>query len=73
LLRDQIWAQRIWVAQWELVNKLHWGTVEILNLMSGSISSLCLKIFFTYLPGSWMHQELGLPEFWARGLQWTGL
>ena len=31
LLRNQIWAQRIRVAQWELVNKPHWGTVEILH------------------------------------------
>ncbi len=32
-LRDQIWAQRIQVAQWELVNKPHWGTVEIIEFI----------------------------------------
>jgi hypothetical protein len=73
LLRNQIWAQRIRVAQWELVNKLHWGTVEILLNEWIYFLALFWKSFLSILPGSWMHQDLGLPEFWARGLQWTGL
>ena len=51
------------------------ATVEI--LLSEWIYFLALfwKSFLSILPGSWMHQDLdlGLPEFWARGLQWTGL
>ncbi len=31
-----------------------------------------LNIFFTYLTGSWMHQDWVYLSFWAMGLQWTG-
>ena len=57
-LRDQIWAQRIQVAQWELVNKPHWGTVEIIEFIWVDLFPRSVwKSFLSILPGSWMHQD----------------
>jgi hypothetical protein len=52
-VRTHFWAQRIQVAQWELVNKLHWGTVRILPFLEWNyFLALLLNIFFVYLTGS---------------------
>ncbi len=73
LLRNQIWAQRIRVAQWELVNKPHWGTVEILHfnewiyflaLFWKSFLPICQDPECTKIGSTWVLSK-GSPMNWT--------